>query len=271
VGKILKITPKVETNRINRIFREKENQILSVYFTAGFPDLEDTPTIIKVLEESGADVIEVGIPFSDPIADGPTIQESNQRALDNGMSLATLFDQLKNIRPGVDLPILLMGYLNPIVQYGIERFSEDCNRVGIDGVIIPDLPMSQYLKEYQPIFSKHGLCNIFLVTPQTSEDRIRIIDQNSEGFIYLVSSASTTGARSGISPEQEAYFQRIKSMALENPCLIGFGISNNETFRKACSFSSGAIIGSAFIKMLAKSNNIDQDIQDFIKAVINKN
>ena len=262
------IVSKAEMNRIEELFQTKPNRVLNVYFTAGYPKLNDTVSILKALEASGADLIEIGIPFSDPVADGPTIQASNDVALKNGMTLKLLMEQLKDIRSQVNVPIVLMGYINPLVQYGIERFCEDCAERGIDGLILPDLPMHEYLEVYKPIFEKNGLLNTFLITPQTSEARIREIDDNSNGFIYMVSSASTTGAKTGISEEQEAYFKRVNSMGLKNPRLIGFGISNKETFDKACANANGAIIGSAFIKVLAEANNLEVEIKDFVKRVI---
>ncbi len=254
-------------NRIENLFRQKKERILSVYFTAGFPAIHDTARIINYLDQSGADIIEVGIPFSDPVADGPTIQESNKVALINGISLQMIFDQLKDIRKEVKIPIILMGYINPVLQYGIEAFCKKCSEVGVDGLILPDLPMQEYIKDYKLIFEEYGLLNIFLITPQTSEVRIREIDGNSKGFIYMVSSASTTGAKTGISSDQVAYFERIKSMKLKNPNLIGFGISNKETFDQACVHASGAIIGSAFIDLLSNTNNMKKDITGFIKSV----
>ena len=256
-------------NRIEKLFSTKSQRVLNVYFTAGYPQLNDTVAIMQALESSGADLIEIGIPFSDPIADGPTIQASNDVALANGMTLKLLMEQLKDDRQKVNLPIILMGYINPIVQFGIEKFCEKCQEVGVDGLILPDLPMFEYLEVYKPIFEQHGLLNIFLITPQTAEARVREIDSNSSGFIYMVSSASTTGAKTGISAEQEAYFQRIKSMNLKNPTLIGFGISNKETFDKACENANGAIIGSAFIKVLAQEGDMISNIKTFIDQVKN--
>ncbi len=255
-------------NRITDLFQTKPNRILNVYFTAGYPKLDDTVSILRALEASGADLIEIGIPFSDPVADGPTIQASNDVALSNGMTLKLLMEQLKDIRSQVSIPIVLMGYINPIVQYGIEQFCADCADRGIDGLILPDLPMYEYLEVYKPVFEKNGLLNIFLITPQTSEARIREIDNNSSGFIYMVSSASTTGAKTGISEEQEAYFQRVNQMGLKNPRLIGFGISNKKTFDKACENANGAIIGSAFIKVLAQEGDLSLNIDQYVKSVI---
>ena len=257
----------VTKNRIEQLFEEKKERILSVYFSAGFPRLNDTSEIMKYLDESGADIIEVGIPFSDPVADGPTIQESNKAALDNGISLKLIFEQLADIRKEVNIPIILMGYINPVLQYGIEAFCEKCAEVGVDGMILPDLPMQEYLDDYKSTFEKYGLHNIFLITPQTSESRVREIDDNSKGFIYMVSSASTTGAKMDISEEQVNYFQRINEMNLNNPTLIGFGISNKETFDQACTYASGAIIGSAFINVLKNASNLQEDISEFIKSV----
>lgn len=254
-------------NRIEQLFDRKKERILSVYFSAGYPGLNDTANIIKYLEESGADIIEVGIPFSDPVADGPTIQESNKIALDNGISLKLIFEQLADIRKSVTIPIILMGYINPVMQYGLNAFCRECEEVGVDGLILPDLPMQEYLDEYKSDFEAHGLLNIFLITPQTSDSRIREIDRNSKGFIYMVSSASTTGAKSAISHGQEAYFSRVNDMKLNNPTLIGFGISNKETFDRACRYSSGAIIGSAFINALREAKEIKSDIASFIKSV----
>lgn len=255
------------SNRIDQVFEEKKGNILSAYYTAGFPKLQDTVQIAEYLEKSGADMIEIGMPFSDPLADGPTIQQSSMQALQNGMSLRLLFEQLQHIRQHVRIPLILMGYMNPVLQYGIEKFCQHCQQVGVDALILPDLPMQEYLHEYKELFESYGLYNIFLITPQTSEDRIRLIDENSHGFIYMVSSASITGAKSGITSEQTAYFERIRNMQLKNPTLIGFGISNQETFSKACTYASGAIIGSAFIKVLAQSEDLEKDILQYITSV----
>ncbi|HET6225730.1 MAG TPA: tryptophan synthase subunit alpha, partial [Bacteroidia bacterium] len=236
-------------NKINKLFKEKNNNILSIYFTAGFPSLNDTATIIKELQDNSVDMIEVGMPFSDPLADGPTIQHTSEVALDNGMTIKLLFDQLAKAEiKNSQVAILLMGYLNPVLQYGIEKFCKDASALGVDGIILPDLPMQEYLDEYKPVFEKYNLKNVFLITPQTSDSRIRFIDEHSDGFIYMVSSASTTGAKSEIQDSQEAYFKRVQGMKLRNPTLIGFGISDGKTFEKACAYSNGAIIGSAFVK-----------------------
>lgn len=256
-------------NRINKLFKEKKKNILSVYFTAGFPKLNDTVIIINELEGNGVDMIEVGMPFSDPLADGPTIQRSSEIALENGMTIKLLFKQLKNIRKrSPQIPLVLMGYLNPVLQYGIENFCKDIADLEIDGVIIPDLPMQEYLNEYKKIFQKYGLKNIFLITPQTTNERIRLIDKHSDGFIYMVSSASTTGAKASIEKDQEAYFRRIKAMKLKNPLVIGFGISDKKTFLKACEYSNGAIIGSAFIKAVGNKKDLKKNIKQFIEKLV---
>ena len=257
-------------NKIEQLFADQKERILSVYFSAGYPALQDTGRIMEYLQDAGADIIEVGIPYSDPIADGPTIQQSNSKALENGISLKLIFEQLAASRQKINTPVIMMGYINPVLQFGIERFCQKCSEVGISGLILPDLPMQEYLDEYKPIFEKHGLLNIFLITPQTSDERIMEIDRNSRGFIYMVSSASTTGAKVGISDQQEDYFQRVKNIKLSNPTLIGFGISNQETFDRACKYASGAIIGSAFINTIANSSNLKEDISKFINSVKGK-
>jgi tryptophan synthase alpha chain len=251
-------------NRINETLN-KEQKLLSIYFTAGFPQLEDTVTILKQLEASGVDMIELGLPFSDPLADGPTIQESSTQALKNGMTTDKLFDQLKDIRQHIKVPLIVMGYFNPMMQYGVERFCQRCQEVGIDGLIIPDLPVEVYHEKYQELFQQYGLLNMFLITPQTPDERIRFIDKVSEGFIYMVSSAATTGAQSSFGNTQEAYFKRIEAMNLNAKLLVGFGISNAETYQAATAHSKGAIIGSAFIKNLeAKGVN---SVENFIHTI----
>ncbi|MGY6559214.1 MAG: tryptophan synthase subunit alpha [Nitritalea sp.] len=255
-------------NRLKRLFEHKQERVLSIYFTAGFPAKDDTLTVMRALEQAGADIIEIGMPYSDPIADGPTIQESNLQALANGMDMETLFEQLEEMRKTVSLPVVLMGYLNPIMQYGEERFCARCQALGIDGLIIPDLPIALYLEQYQALFTRYGLSNTFLISPQTSEARIREIDQHSDGFIYMVSSHAITGAKASISEEQIAYFERVAAMQLKNPRLIGFGISDAHTFSTASRYSHGAIIGSAFIKVLAGSQNLEADIYQYIQNVI---
>lgn len=254
-------------NRIDRLFQEKKENILSIYYTAGYPAVEDTLTVLQSIQNAGADMVEIGIPFSDPVADGPTIQQSNQMALRNGMTLKLLLQQLKDMRESITIPVLLMGYLNPIVQYGVEDFCKDAAAIGVDGLIVPDLPMSVYQREYKACFEENGLHNIFLITPQTEESRIRLIDQESKGFIYMVSSASITGAKSGISDTQKAYFERIRGMGLSNPALIGFGISDRATFATACQYASGAIIGSAFVKLLGGGQDKEGDIKSYIGQV----
>lgn len=253
-------------NRLDSAFANGKDRLLNVYFTAGFPTLEDTLPIAKALEAGGADIIEIGLPFSDPLADGPTIQESGTQALKNGMSLAHLFEQLRGLREEVSLPVLLMGYINPVLQFGFERFCQKCQEVGVDGLILPDLPMYEYEELYKDVLDKYGLYNVFLITPQTSEDRVRKIDSMSKGFIYMVSSASTTGAKSGITDQQLVYFDRINGMGLKTPRLIGFGISNQETFDTACKHADGAIVGSAFIKHLEAHPGLDQ-IGSFVKGI----
>jgi tryptophan synthase alpha chain len=239
-------------NKISDLFRKKREGILSIYFTAGFPELNDTASIIKSLQKAGIDMIEVGIPFSDPMADGPVIQESSTVALRNGMNLKLLFAQLASIREEIDIPLILMGYLNPVMQYGFENFCRDCRQTGVAGMIIPDLPFNEYLNEYKPVADRYDLKVIMLITPETSEERIRLIDAHTEGFIYMVSSASTTGAQKSFDEKKQAYFHRINQMGLRNPRLIGFGISNKETLAVAFKHAAGAIIGSKFISLLAE-------------------
>ena len=247
-------------NRINKLFQDKKEGILSVYFTAGFPQLNDTVTIIKELERNGIDLIEIGMPFSDPVADGPIIQNSSHIALQNGMSIKVLFEQLKGIRDKVNIPLILMGYLNPVLQFGVENFCKKCKETGIDGLILPDLPLDVFKEELQEIFAKYDLHNIMLITPQTSDKRLKEIDDISTGFIYMVSGSSTTGIKTSF---QNDYFERIKQKSLKNPRLIGFGISNCEAFETACRYSQGAIIGSAFVNTLTPEGNLPSQIADF--------
>jgi tryptophan synthase alpha chain len=253
-------------NKLTDLFKTKTGNILSIYFTAGYPNLDDTTILLNALERAGVDMIEIGIPFSDPLADGPVIQHSSEVALRNGMNLSLLFKQLS----AADRlpPTLLMGYVNPILQYGVENFCKDAQACGISGVIIPDLPMDVYLERYKSIFGKYDLINVFLITPQTSDERIRLIDQNSNGFIYVVSSASTTGMKNGNTPEQINYFKRIKAMKLKNPLMIGFGISDSDSFNTACEFAKGAIIGSAFINGF-KVHGSGFKVKDFINNIRN--
>ena len=251
--------------KLNQIFVEKEN-LLSIFFTAGFPKLNDTIPIISQLSKSKVDFIEVGLPYSDPLADGPTIQDSSQVALQNGMNLDVVFEQLRAIKETNSTPLVLMGYLNQMLKYGEDKFCQACVDCGIETLILPDLPMIEYENHYQQLFKKYGLTNVFLITPHTSEERIRKIDSLTEAFIYVVASASITGAKGEISDQQVAYFERIKTMNLQSNLIVGFGISDKQTFNTACSYANGAIIGSAFIKQLAK-NGVD-NIDDFIRPII---
>jgi tryptophan synthase alpha chain len=251
-------------NRINQKLQENK-KLLSIYFTAGYPNLNDTVSIIQELEKNGVDMIEIGLPFSDPLADGPTIQESSTQAIENGMTTKLLFEQLKDIRKTVQIPLIIMGYFNPMMQFGLEKFCQKCNEVGIDGLIIPDLPLEEYLSEYQTIFKKYNLKNVFLITPQTSNERILQIDSVSDSFIYMVSSAAVTGSQTGFGNEQMNYFERISNLNLKNPQIIGFGINNKETFEQATLHQKGAIIGSAFIKFI--TNHPIERIAEFIQKI----
>lgn len=259
-------------NRINTKLQEKNQfdgkagKILSIYFTAGYPQLNDTVSILEELEKSGVDMIEIGLPFSDPLADGPTIQESSTKALENGMTSNLLFEQLKNIRKTVQIPLLIMGYFNPILQFGIEKFCQKCAEVGIDGLIIPDLSLDVFEQEFKPIFDHYNLKNIFLITPQTSTERIQKIDSISDSFIYMVSSSSTTGSQNSFGEIQKNYFKRIAKMDLKNPQIIGFGISNAITFSQATEHQKGGIIGSSFVNYLKK--NKVTSISNFIKQIL---
>ncbi|MGE4289585.1 MAG: tryptophan synthase subunit alpha [Salinivirgaceae bacterium] len=256
-------------NRINELFNTKNKNILSVYFTAGYPEPETTVEIIKELEANGADMIEIGIPFSDPLADGPVIQQSSQQALARGMSLKKLLSELTSIRQNVKIPLLLMGYFNVILNYGVESFCETLEKIGVDGVIIPDLPLEVYESSYAKLFQKHGIIPVFLITPGTDETRIRKTEALSKGFIYLVSSASTTGTKTGFDQSSIDYFKRIASMNLKVPVLTGFGISNQTTFKQASEYSSGAIVGSALIKALDEPGSLSERIQGFIRQIRN--
>ena len=251
-------------NRINKKLQE-DKKLLSIYFTAGYPQLNDTVSVIENLEKSGVDMIEIGLPFSDPLADGPTIQASSTTALNNGMTSEVLFNQLKDIRKTVSIPLIIMGYFNPIMQYGIEKFCKKCAEIGIDGLILPDLPVKEYTEKYKAIFEKYGLINVFLITPQTSDERIRFIDEISNGFIYMVSSAGVTGAKDSFGNTQQTYFDRIAAMNLKAPQIVGFGISNSETFQQATTNAKGAIIGSAFVKHLTEKG-VDK-IDEFISSI----
>lgn len=254
-------------NRLNALFNTDKKDLLSVYFTAGYPEINTTLDIAEALEKAGADFLEIGFPYSDPVADGPTIQQSSQQALDNGMTLNVLFEQLKDLRQRLAIPVLLMGYANPVVQYGVERFCQKAAEVGVDGVIIPDLPMYEYESLYKDVFEKNGLSNIFLVTPQTSEERIRKIDGLSNSFIYLLSSASITGKALQVTDQTDTYFARIKAMQLKNPTIVGFGIADHKAFSKACQYNRGAIVGSAFVKMLSSTPDYLSKINEFVKQI----
>lgn len=254
-------------NKINALFRDRPRGILSVYFTAGFPRPGDTPAIIRALEAGGASMIEVGIPFSDPLADGPVIQQSSAVALRGGMTLERLFAQLALVRDETRVPIVLMGYLNPIMQYGFENFCRDCRETGVSGMIIPDLPLDDYAREYKPVADRHDLRVIMLVTPETPDERLRLIDDHAGGFIYMVSSAAVTGARPRFDEEQLAYFRRINAMGLRNPRLIGFGISNKPTLDAAFAHASGAIIGSKFVSLLAEHESPAEAVQALFQAL----
>ena len=255
-------------NRIPLLFKKKEKKILSVYFTAGYPALNDTVEIITELEKNGIDLIEIGIPFSDPVADGPVIQESSEQALKNGMTLNLLFEQLANIRDHVSIPLILMGYFNPVMQYGIEKFCRKCMVIGIDGTIIPDLPLEVYEDEYKDLFEKNNLINIFLITPQTPETRVKKIDRLSRGFIYMVSSSSTTGIKKNVMDSKSEYFKRIHSLNLRSKKLTGFGISDSGSFNEACTFTNGAIIGSAFVKVIKEEGTIKEKVTTFAKEIL---
>lgn len=254
--------------RIEKLFRTKSSRILNVYCTAGYPQLNSTTEVMSALQKNGADLIELGMPYSDPLADGPVIQSSSARALENGMTLAILFEQLKDFRKDIDVPVVVMGYLNPLLQYGFEKFCAKAAEVGIDGLIIPDIPMYEYEREYKTIVEKYGLNFIFLVTPETSEERIRKLDELSSGFLYAVSSSSITGSDKDFSPV-ETYLKRLKEMKLKNPVLVGFGIRDKATFNTACQYTNGAIIGTAYIKAIENSVDIDQGTKIFLGGILN--
>lgn len=254
-------------SRIATIFEKKDQNVLNVYCTAGYPELDSTLTVMKALQQNGADIIELGMPYSDPLADGPVIQQSNMVALANGICIEKLFEQLKDLRKEITVPVILMGYMNPVLQYGFEKFCAAASAVGIDGLILPDLPQYEFETEYGAIIKKYNLDFIFLVTPETSEERIRKIDTLSSGFIYAVSSSSTTGNNKAIE-DQTGYFIKLQSMNLKNPILVGFGIKDKQTFQAACQHSNGAIIGSAFIKALEKSTDVTTTIKEFLKSVL---
>jgi tryptophan synthase alpha chain len=253
-------------NRIKLLFENKKENILSVYFTAGFPKTDDTLPTLQCLQANGVDMVEIGVPFSDPMADGVVIQDSSHIALQNGMSIRKLFEQLTEVRSSVHIPLIMMGYLNPVMQFGFENFCRECSRVGVDGMIIPDLPMFDFLAEYKEIAAKYGLEFIFLITPETSDERIREIDSHTNGFIYMVSSASTTGTQSSFDNKVD-YFNRINAMHLKNPRMIGFGISNKSTRDMVNRYSSGAIIGSAFIKALQETQDVEKGVKLLLKRL----
>ena len=256
-------------NRIEKLFSQKKKQILSLYFTAGFPDLNDSMNIIEALDKSGADMIEIGMPFSDPVADGPVIQESSKKALNNGMNLDLLFKQLKDLRSITEIPVILMGYINPVFRMGMEGFLDKCREAGIDGLILPDLPPQEYQEHFKSMFEEYSIHNILLITPQTGDTRIKEIDALSTGFIYAVSNYATTGGQTDFGQNQLDYFQRIKNMHLNNPLMIGFGISDKQSFDTACRYASGGIIGTAFIKALNEEGSIETKVGEFIRKFRN--
>ena len=258
------MTQEITSNGLVQVMRHRDRKLLNIYCTAGYPELGDTARILTTLEAAGADMVEIGMPFSDPLADGPTIQQSNMRALENGMTLELLFEQLSQIDLGI--PVILMGYFNPVLQYGVRNFCDKCGEVGVSGVIIPDLPMHLYQKMYQQHFVENDLCNIGLVTPQTSNERVLEIDQVSSGFIYAVSSASTTGRGSGLS-DTGAYLERLSNLGLKNPIMTGFNITDKESFDRASKHTRGGIIGSAFIKAIAREGKLESNIYSFVKSI----
>lgn len=254
-------------NRIEKLFTDKKKNILSIYFTAGYPGINDTLPIIRQLDNAGVDLIEIGMPFSDPVADGPVIQRSSEKALQNGMSLNLLFKQLEKVRSVTDVPLILMGYINPFFRFGMEDFINKCCETGIDGTIIPDLPVEEYLASYSSLYEKNNIFNIFLISPQTPVERIKYIDTISKGFLYMVSTSSTTGMKKGFDNSQTAYFSKIRDLNLKTPGLIGFGISDKSTFDQACAYSVGAIIGSAFIKALDEKGGLAENTKRFIRSI----
>ena len=256
-------------SRIKELFTRKKNNVLNVYCTAGFPRLQDTIDVMLALQQNGVDMIELGMPYSDPLADGPVIQASSSKAIANGMSIPVLFEQLKNFRQKIHIPVVLMGYMNPVLRYGFDRFCTSAAAAGIDGVILPDLPLHEFETEYAPVINEQGLDSIFLITPETTDDRIRKIDQLSSGFIYAVSSSSTTGKNKDFS-EVEKYLERLRAMELKNPVLVGFGIRDSQTYNEACRHANGAIIGTAFIQALSDGKNIQESVSTFIQSVRNR-
>ncbi len=258
------------SNRLTALFQTKSNNLLNIYFTAGYPTLNDTATVLKALEKAGVDMVEIGMPYSDPVADGPVIQQSSLDAINAGMTIKLLLQQLKDIRKEVTIPILVMGYFNTVLQYGVEKFIQEIHAIGIDGVILPDLPLDEYTEHYQSLFESNHISNISLITPNTADDRLHHIDSISQGFVYMVSTNSTTGNDAKqTSDSHDVYFNRIKNMNLKSPRLIGFNIKDNKTFSDACKYANGAIIGSAFVRMLAESKNLEPDIIRFVKEIKN--
>lgn len=254
-------------NKLTELFATKKEGLLNIYFTAGYPQLEDTRTILKALQDGGADMVEIGIPFSDPIADGPIIQASNDVALNNGITLKKIVQQLQGLRDEIHIPVVLMGYINTALQYGIEELIKDLSAIGVDGMIFPDLPIDEYQDKYQELFEANNLSMVFLVTPQTSTERLKYIDEASSGFIYVVSTASTTGNEAKDLDGQKEYFERIKKTKFNNPTMIGFNIKDHASYTEACKYANGAIIGSAFIKMLGNSHLLEKDIKEFVSFV----
>ena len=258
-------------NRLQKLFETRNRNILNVYCTAGYPRLHSTREVMKAVQEHGADIIELGMPYSDPLADGPVIQHSSTGALANGMTIAILFEQLRDFRKEIHLPVVLMGYMNPVLQYGFERFCADAASVGVDGLILPDLPEFEFENEYGDLVKKYGLDFIFLVTPETSEERLRKLDSLSSGFLYAVSSSSTTGKemhKAEAEKNLEGYLSRLKNMQFKNPVLVGFGIRDKAGFEAVCQYTAGGIIGSAYIKALANSTDVNASTKSFISSIL---
>jgi tryptophan synthase alpha chain len=258
------------SNRLTELFQKKSNNLLNIYFTAGYPNLNDTVTVLKALQKAGVDMVEIGMPYSDPVADGPVIQQSSLDSINNGMTIKTLLGQLKDIRKEVTIPILVMGYFNTVMQYGVEKFMQEISAIGIDGVILPDLPLDEYTEHYQTLCESHNISNVSLITPNTTDERLHVIDNITQGFIYMVSTNSTTGNDAKKTEDShDAYFSRIKNMGLKSPRMIGFNIKDNKTFTDACAYANGAIIGSAFVRMLSASTDIEADILQFVQRIKN--
>ncbi len=255
-------------NRLEELFTRKKNNVLNVYCTAGFPQLNNTVEVMKALQDNGADIIELGMPYSDPLADGPVIQSSNIKALENGMTMQLLFEQLRDFRKEIYVPVVLMGNMNPVLQFGFENFCKQAASLPVDGIILPDLPEYEFENEYGAIIKKYGLSFIFLITPETSEERIKKLDALSTGFLYAVSSSSTTGNKKDFN-EVEKYLQRLQHLQLKNPVLVGFGIKDKSSFQSVCKYANGGIIGTAYIRAIEHSNDIYTDTKSFLKAIIN--